>query len=141
MLEFKNKVEIGRPIAEVFRFLSNFENMSKWNHFVVQVRKMSDGPVGINTTFKQTRKTDVQQYKIIEYEPNERVTIETLPPSVKLTMRFTFQASDSGDGTVVIDEWKFDTGIPALFARIGFTNAKSAVAENLEKLKQLLETG
>jgi hypothetical protein len=42
---------------------------------------------------------------------------------------------------VVVDEWKFDTAIPALFARIGATNVKAAVAENLEKLKQLLETG
>ena len=96
---------------------------------------------GINTAFRQTRKTDSQEYKIIEYEPNKRVAIEVQPPSVKLTMRFTLQSSHNDYGTVVVDEWKFDSGIPALFARIGATNVKAAVAENLEKLKQLLETG
>ena len=141
MLEFNNKVEIRRPIAEVFQFLSNFENMPKWNYFVVNVKKISDGPVGINTAFRQTRKTDNQEYRIIEYEPKHRVAVQTLPPYAKLTMRFTLEPSDNGKGTIVIDEWKFDTGIPALFARIGITNIKAAVAQNLEKLKQLLETG
>lgn len=141
MLELSNKLEIRRPIAEVFQFLSNFENMPKWNYFVVNVKKISDGPVGINTAFRQKRKTDNQEYKIVEYEPNKRVAIEFQPPSVKLTMRFTLKSSHNDNDTVVVDEWKFDTGIPALFARIGITNVKAAVAENLEKLKQLLETG
>jgi uncharacterized membrane protein len=141
LLEFNNKLEIKRPIAEVFQFLSNFENMSKWNYFVVNVKKISDGPVGMNTAFTQKRKTDSQVYKIIEYEPNKRVTIEIQPPGVNLIMRFTLQSSHNDNATVVVDEWKFDTGIPALFARIHVTNVKAAVAENLEKLKELLETG
>jgi hypothetical protein len=115
--------------------------MPKWNYFVVNVKKISDGPVGINTAFRQKRKTDSQEYKIVEYEPKKRVAIEFQPPSVKLTMRFMLQTSHNDNDTVVVDEWKFDTGIPALFARIGATNVKAAVAENLEKLKQLLETG
>jgi uncharacterized membrane protein len=141
LLEFNNKLEIKRPITEVFQFLSNFENMPKWNYFVVNVKKISDGPVGINTAFRQKRKTDSQEYKIIEYEPNKSVAIEVQLPSLKATMRFTFGPSHNDNGTVVVDEWKFDTGIPALFARIGVTNVKAAVAENLEKLKELLETG
>jgi uncharacterized membrane protein len=141
LLEFSNKLEIRRPIAEVFQFLSNFENMPKWNYFVVNVKKISDGPVGINTAFRQKRKTDSQEYKIVEYEPKKRVAIEFQPPSVKLTMRFMLQTSHNDNDTLVVDEWRFDTGISALFARIGATNVKAAVAENLEKLKQLLETG
>jgi uncharacterized membrane protein len=141
LLEFNNKLEIRRPIGEVFQFLSNFENMPKWNYFVVNVKKISDGPVGINTAFRQKRKTDSQEYKVVEYEPNERVAIEFQPPSVKLTMRFMLKPSHNDNDTIVVDEWKFDTGIPALFARIGITNVKAAVAENLEKLRQLLETG
>jgi uncharacterized membrane protein len=141
LLEFNNKLEIKRPIAEVFQFLSNFENMPKWNYSVVDVKKISTGPVGINTAFSQRRKTDSQEYKIIEYEPKKRVAIEIQPPSVKLTMGFTLQPSYNDNYTIVFDEWKFNTGIPALFARIGVTNVKAAVAENLEKLKELLETG
>jgi uncharacterized membrane protein len=39
LLEFNNKLKIKRPIAEVFQFLSNFENMPKWIYFLVNVKK------------------------------------------------------------------------------------------------------
>ena len=141
MLEFNNELEIRRPIDEVFQFLSNFENMPKWNYFVVNVKKISDGPIGINTAFRQIRKTDNQEYRIIEFEPQHRVAVETSPPYTKLMMRFTLEPSDNGNSTLVIDEWKFDTGKPAFFERVSGKKVKLAVAENLEKLKQLLETG
>jgi hypothetical protein len=43
--------------------------------------------------------------------------------------------------TILTDEWELDTGKPALVERFAGRNVKSAVAENLQKLKQLLETG
>jgi uncharacterized membrane protein len=77
-LHSKNELEINRPIADVFSFVSNFENMPNWNYFVSEkVRKLSEGSIGLNTTFRQVRKTDTQEYKITEFEPNRRVTVET----------------------------------------------------------------
>jgi hypothetical protein len=54
-------------------------------------------------------------------------------------MRFSFESE--GDRTRITDEWKLDTGRPALLERLGAGQVKSAVLENLEKLKVLLETG
>jgi uncharacterized membrane protein len=143
MLHFKNKLEINRPVANVFSFISNFENMPKWNYFVLEVRKLSEGSIGLNSTFRQVRKTDTQEYKITEFEPNRRVTIETLPPYSKLIMKFTFEQADNNHNnyTLLTDEWELDTGKPAFIERLAGGNVKSAVAENLQKLKQLLETG
>lgn len=140
MLHFKNKLEINRPVADVFSFISNFENMPKWNYFVLEVRKLSEGSIGLNTTFRQVRKTDTQEYKITEFEPNRRVTVETLPPYSKLIMRFTFE-QENNHNTLLTDDWEVDTGKPAFVERLAGGNVKSAVAENLQKLKQLLETG
>jgi uncharacterized membrane protein len=142
MLHFKNKLEINQPVADVFSFISNFENMPKWNYFVLEVTKLSEGSIGLNTTFRQVCKTDTQEYKITEFEPNRRVTIETLPPYSKLIMRFTFEQEENNNhNTLLTDEWELDTGKPAFIERLAGGNVKSAVAENLQKLKQLLETG
>jgi uncharacterized membrane protein len=141
MLHFKNKLEINRPVADVFSFISNFENMPKWNYFVLEVRKLSEGSIGLNTTFRQVRKTDTQEYKITEFEPNSRVTVETLPPYSKLVMRFTLEQANNNHNTLLTDEWELDTGKPAFVERLAGGNVKSAAAENLQKLKQLLETG
>lgn len=44
MIRFSNTLVISRPVREVFEFISNFENMPKWNYFAVSVRKITDGP-------------------------------------------------------------------------------------------------
>ena len=46
VLEFENAVDVDRPIDEVFAFLSDFENIPKWNYYVLEVRQLSESPIG-----------------------------------------------------------------------------------------------
>jgi uncharacterized membrane protein len=39
VLEFENTIHIDRPVDEVFAFLSDFENISKWNEAVPDQRQ------------------------------------------------------------------------------------------------------
>jgi uncharacterized membrane protein len=140
MLEFENTIRIDRPIAEVFRFLSDLENIPKWNYYVLEVKKTSEGPTRIGTTYHQVRKTDQQDLRIIELEPNHTVGVKTLPrSSPSLEMRFNL--SEEENSTLILDEWKLETGQPALLERLAAGKIKSAVAANLAKLKELLENG
>lgn len=140
MIEFENKIVIERPVEEVFAFVSDFENVPKWNYYVLEVNRTSGGPVGAGTTYHQARKTDEQDFGVTEYEPPERVVVKTLPHAQPaFEMRFTFQAVEGG--TQVTDEWKLDTGRPGVLERLGAGRVKQAVKENLSKLKELLETG
>lgn len=139
MIEFTKTIQIERPVQEVFDFISNFKNMSKWNYFVTDVQNITGEPPHIGTTYDQTRKTDRQQYKITEFEPNRLVSIKTIPPSEKLLMRFEFKPTE--DGTNLIDTWELEKDLIAPLNWLAKTRVKSAVAENLEKLKELLETG
>ena len=54
MASFENTVTIRRPIAAVFAFLADFENIPAWNYAIVETRKVSPGPVGVGTTFSFT---------------------------------------------------------------------------------------
>lgn len=140
MLEFENTIEIDRPIDVVFAFLADFENVPKWNYFVREVRKTSAGPVGVGTSYHQVRKTDEQDFRVMEYERSHRLVVETLPQSSpKFMRRFTLQ--EVGMGTRILDEWELDTGKPAIIERLAAGKVRSGVRENLGKLKQLLETG
>jgi len=139
MTRFRNTVTIDPPIDEVFRFVANFENMSKWNYFVVDVHKLSPDPIGLGAVFHQTRKTDTQQYRVTEFDPGRRIAVETLPPAPSLVMRFTLEAT--GTGTSLTDEWEVGVG-SGLLGVLGFLAAgrvNAAVRENLAKLKHLLE--
>ena len=140
MLEFENTIRIDRPVDEVFGLLSDFENIPKWNYYVLDVRQLSESPIGVGTTYHQVRKTDEQDFRITESEPNHTVAMKTLPQSSpSLEMRFTLY--EEGNTTLIRDEWKLDTGRPAIFERLAGGRVKSAVAENLAKLKELLEEG
>jgi uncharacterized membrane protein len=140
VLEFENTIRIDRPVEEVFAFLSDFENIPKWNYYVLEVRQLSEGLIGVGTTYHQVRKSDQQDLRIIEFEPGHTVAVKTLPQSSPdLEMRFTLY--EEGITTRVGDEWKLNTGRPAIFERLAGGRIKSAVAENLAKLKELLEEG
>ena len=140
MIEFENTIHIDRPIAEVFEFLSDFENIPKWNYFVLEVRKLSDGPIRIGTTYHQVRKTDEQDIRITELDQNHKIVVKTLPQSSpSLEMRFTLY--EEGNTTRIRDEWRLESGWPAPVEWLGTGRIKSAVAENLTKLKELVEEG
>jgi uncharacterized membrane protein len=140
VLEFENTIRIDRPVDEVFAFLSDFENIPKWNYYVLEVRQLSESPIGTGTTYHQVRKTDEQDFWITAFEPNHTVAVKTLPQSSpRLETRFTLY--EEGSATWVRDEWRLDTGRPASLERLLGGRVKSAVAENLAKLKELLEEG
>jgi hypothetical protein len=46
MASFENTVTIRRPIAAVFAFLADFENIPAWNYAIVETRKVSPGAGG-----------------------------------------------------------------------------------------------
>jgi hypothetical protein len=48
----ENKVEIARPIEEVFDFAADMRNELKWNPDVESMEKITEGPVGLGTRFK-----------------------------------------------------------------------------------------
>ena len=52
MTTFENTVLIARPIEDVFAFLSDLENVPKWNYSIVETRKVSEGPIGVGTTYQ-----------------------------------------------------------------------------------------
>jgi uncharacterized membrane protein len=140
VLAFELTTRIDRPVNEVFAFVADFENIPMWNYFVHDVTKTSDGPINVGTTYHQVRRTDKQDFRVTDFQPNRVVAVKTLPDaSPQFSRRFTFQVD--GDTTHIIDEWELETGKPALIERLAAGQVKSAVAENLSKLKSLLETG
>jgi carbon monoxide dehydrogenase subunit G len=139
MINFENKILIERPRQEVFDFVANFENVPKWNYFVKSVRKINEVPLGLGARFHQIRKTDQQQFEIIEFERTDKVVVKTLDgSSPQFTMTFEFEAS--GNQTLLRDTWQLETGYNPLLEMLGKSKIKAAVAENLSKLKELMET-
>ena len=54
--EFSGSAVVDRPIEEVFAFLADGTNDPKFSPRVQEIRKTTDGPVGVGTVFESTVK-------------------------------------------------------------------------------------
>ena len=137
MITIRNTILIRRPVEEVFAYVADFENIPKWNYYVKSVVRTTPETIGLGATFHQVRKTDSQDYRVVEYEPSRVVAMRTLPPERQLTMRFSLSVADGG--TQLVDEWTFDAGWATPLVAMARGRIRRAVATNLEKLRDLLE--
>jgi polyketide cyclase/dehydrase/lipid transport protein len=85
---FENTVLIARPIEDVFAFLSDLENIPKWNYAIVETRKISEGPVGVGTTYHQVRS--------VPGRSEERLEITTYDITLPTSSRFEASLGPSG---------------------------------------------
>jgi uncharacterized membrane protein len=135
----KNEVLVQRPRQEVFSYLANFENMPRWNYYVLDVSRPTPGPTRLGTTFHQTRKSDAQTYTVTEFAPEQAIAVTTVAPSRALTLRFV--VADAPGGTRVTETWALDAGAAAVAGPIVAWRIESAVDKNLRVLRELLENG
>lgn len=75
--EFSGSTLVDRPIDEVFAFLADGTNDPKFSPRVKEIRKTTDGPVGVGTVFESTVKdagmTTRREFEIIDTQAPTRI--------------------------------------------------------------------
>jgi hypothetical protein len=138
---FKNTVMIGRPIEEVFGFLSDFENIPRWNYAIVETRKVSQGPVGVGTIYQQVRSVpsrSQEHFEVTAYNPPRQLEIRgQLGP---FPSRLAYALDAVPQGTRITNAVELELRGPGrLVGRVAVPRVRDAVAANLQKLRELLE--
>jgi len=141
MATFENTVMIRRPIEEVFGFLAQFENVPKWNYAIVETRKVSEGPVGVGTTYQQVRSVpsrSEERFEVTVYNPPRHLEIQgQLGP---LPSRLSYALDALPEGTRVTNTVELELRGPGrLLGRVAVPRVRDAVAANVRKLKEVLE--
>ena len=85
---------IDKPVKEVFAFVADPNNMSKWNSAVVSLEQITPGVVGVGTKFKSVgelmgRRIEGEM-QVIAYEPDTQCgfQVQAGPMQVNLTLMF-----------------------------------------------------
>jgi uncharacterized protein YndB with AHSA1/START domain len=138
---FQNTVMIARPIEDVFAFLSDLENVPEWNYAIVETRKISEGPVGVGTTYRQVRSVpsrSEERLEITAYDPPRQLEVRgQLGP---FRSRLFYALNATPEGTRVTNTVEVELRGPGrLLGRVAVPRVRDAVAANLRKLKELLE--
>lgn len=98
MIRLDKAVTINRPIGDVYSFILDFENESKWASEVVRTERTSEGPIGVGSTFDDhvefMGKTMKTSYEILSLVPNSAITIRTSSGPVPFTATYAFDGSN-----------------------------------------------
>ncbi len=139
-MKFHNEIDIQHPVDEVFAFVAEMRNNPRWNYYVTEVVQEKGTRPEAGAQYFQTRKNDSQHVVLTQYKQGQSLTVETLPGSTPVFTRF-MQFKPTPDGMRLIDQWTLQTSYPGFLEPLMADKIRSAVAENLAKLKELLETG
>ena len=143
MQTFENTVTIQRPAGEVFAFLADFENIPMWNYAIEETSKVSAGPADVGTRYRQTRSIpgrSVEDFEVTVFEPASRLAIQGQIGPFQATISYQLEAAAGVTKLVNNVELNPPKAMPRLLAPLATSRIKAAVAQNLGKLKLLLES-
>ena len=99
---FGSTVVIDRPIDEVFAFLADGENDTKFSARVLEIAKTTDGPIGVGTVYASTVKDGgvkfKRQFKLTEFEPPTKIRWTEVSTGPVITPEGGYDLAPAGDG-------------------------------------------
>jgi uncharacterized protein YndB with AHSA1/START domain len=100
MPRFERSVVIDRPPEQVFAFLANPENDPQWSSASQEMRKTSEGPIGVGTTFEQTNIFLGRRFKlsleVTSYEAEKQFGMKVTSGPFKFAGIRVVEAAGSG---------------------------------------------
>jgi len=135
---------IDRPVKDVFAFVSNLNNMSKWNSAVVSLQQLTPGAVGVGTKFKSVGEMMGRriegEVQVTSYEPDTKTDFQMNAGPMQINVTISFKPV--GTGTKVgLNAQGNPAGVFKLAEGIMQGRIKSLMEENLARLKSVLEKG
>jgi uncharacterized protein YndB with AHSA1/START domain len=99
---FGSTVVIDRPIDEVFAFLADGENDTKFSARVLEIAKTTDGPIGVGTVYASTVKDGgirfKREFKLTEFEPPSKIRWTEVSTGPVITPEGGYDLAPAGDG-------------------------------------------
>ena len=146
MITTRVTVQIDRPVEEVFAFVVNPANFTRWaGALVKESRQTSPGPVGVGTTFRQVNmllgRRFVSELRVVTFEPHRLFEYETTSGPIRFAGHYTFAPVRDGESTKFTS---VDDSEPSGFLRfiqpLLQVFAQRQITINLARLKTAVES-
>jgi carbon monoxide dehydrogenase subunit G len=142
MSTLTQSVMVNRPVEEVWDFIGNFENTTRWSRGVLEARQTSDGPLGVGSTLQAVVKAfgrrRTADYLVTEYEPNHGFAFEVTSGPMTSRARYSVEPAEAGTRLTASGEAE-PTGLYKLLAPLLVRTVKRHSEADLANLKRLLE--
>ncbi len=133
---------IAAPPDEVFRVLSDPGEAAKFLDNIKESKKLSDGPIGVGTTFRETRlvggKEATADLTITDFRPDSRLEIGTEAEGITVTYRYDLAVEGEGTRLTWVCELEAG-GLRKVMLPMVAGIMKKEDGNHLQKLKAYLE--
>ena len=143
MTTIEATVFIDRPVEDVFAFVGDQHNAPRWQKGLVEVRKTTEGPIGLGTRHDFSRKVMgrmmVAGNEYTAYELNKRIAFKTTSGPMKLQACYRTEASGTGTQLTCTMELDKGSGLFGLLLPLIVRSIRKDMRLNFVTLKGLLE--
>jgi carbon monoxide dehydrogenase subunit G len=143
--QFEGTVTVDRPIEAVFDFLADGENDPKFSPRVQEIRKTTEGPVGVGTVYASTVKdagmTTKREFKLTEFERPTRIRWTEISQNSITATEGGYDLAPDGEGTRVrIYNVLEGHGIGKLIAPLALRAARKGADDMARAIKAAVES-
>lgn len=141
MPDASNSVTINRPASDVFAFVADGENSSKWRSGVLDIQRVSGH--GAGAVYRQGvsgpgGRRIAADYEVTAYEPDTLLAFRTTAGPVRPTGEFRLR--EAAGATTLTFSLRADlTGLKKLFMAGMVQKTMDSEVAAIEKLKRILE--
>ena len=133
---------IARPPIEVFDFIAASENAPKIVNSVTSMVKLTEGPPGVGTRYRETRlmngKEQQAELEIVEFEPTQKYAMQNVTSGIETMYRYKLQPERDGTRIDLVCEVKAK-GIKKLMLPLVAAILKKEDGDHLQRVKKILE--
>ncbi len=140
MINVEHKVEIERPVDEVFAYLTDVARLPEWQESVSEVHV--DGPVAAGSRFRDVRefmgRRAASTLEVTGFEPPRLFSLRVVEGPIAYELEHSLEAA--GDGTTVTFSGRGDTKrVPRLMRGIVERAVERQLVKDADALKRVLE--
>ena len=144
MITVHIEIDIERPPAEVFAFLSDFENNPLWQNGMKKCTWTSDSPLRVGSTYAQEAsflgRAIHSHFEVLAYEAGKMVKASS--PTGTFPITFTRSVTPRGEGTRVSALIEGDAaGVFKIAEPLMAPMVRKSIEADYGRLKALLEKG
>lgn len=144
MSGFELSERIAFPPKEVFDFVTDPNNAPKVVSSVKGMVKLTDGPIGKGTRYRETRlmngKEQTAELEVVVFQPYEQYAVKNELQGFETTYTYHFASENNGTRIKLVCEVKAG-GLKKMAAPMVVSILKKEDGDHLQRLKKAMENG
>jgi ribosome-associated toxin RatA of RatAB toxin-antitoxin module len=144
MLTMESRIEIARPVDQLFAYLSDLSNWPQWLVGIQESRIEGSEKIGVGAKVRQVAKVLGRRFEItgqvVAFDPNKKIAMQVLTGPFPMALTLTFEAIGQASRLTTVLE-----ADPGTYFRLAAPLVKPLLQRQLDAdhatLKALVEEG